>query len=253
MNMFSWLVARGNNGVYPMKKILLAFEGFLVIACLACGLYKNDYYHADDYALETLEHPAEGISVAREHNRIIFSPENPRAGLIFYPGGKVQYESYAPLMEACASQGLLCVLVHMPGNLAVFDMDAADGIPDEYPQVEDWYIGGHSLGGSMAAAYLGSHTEEYDGLILLASYSTGDLSGSALKVLAVYGSEDRVLNMDSYEKYRENLPEDFTEYVIPGGCHAFFGSYGAQKGDGQPDLTNEEQIRLTADMIGQWF
>ena len=56
--------------------------------------------------------------------------------------------------------------------------------------------------------------------------------------------------MDSYEKYRENLPADFTEVVIPGGCHAYFGCYGAQKGDGTPEITNEEQIRRTAEAIG---
>ena len=94
------------------------------------------------------------------------------------------------------------------------------------------------------------HTEEFEGLVLLAAYSTSDLSGSGLQVLSVYGSEDRVLNMDSYEKYRENLPADFTEVVIPGGCHAYFGCYGAQKGDGTPGITNEEQIRRTAEAIG---
>ena len=94
------------------------------------------------------------------------------------------------------------------------------------------------------------HTEEFEGLVLLAAYSTSDISGSGLQVLSVYGSEDRVLNMDSYEKYREHLPADFTEVVIPGGCHAYFGCYGAQKGDGTPGITNEEQIRRTAEAIG---
>ena len=162
----------------------------------------------------------------------------------------MQYEAYAPLMEACARQGFFCVLLHMLGNLAVLDMDAAEGVPEQYPEIGAWYIGGHSLGGSMAASYLSSHTDEFEGLVLLAAYSTSDLSGSGLQVLSVYGSEDQVLNMDSYEKYRENLPADFTEVVIPGGCHAYFGCYGAQKGDGTPEITNEEQIRRTAEAIG---
>ena len=152
-------------------------------------------------------------------------------------------------MEACAQRGILCVLVHMPGNLAVFDINAADGIREQYPDITNWYLAGHSLGGSMAASYLGSHAEEYDGLILLASYSTEDLNKSGLDVLSVYGSEDGVLKMDSYEKYRKNLPEDFTEIIIPGGCHAYFGCYGPQDGDGTPEISNEEQIRLTADAI----
>ncbi len=105
----------------------------------------------------------------------------------------------------------------------------------------------------MAASYISSHEEDFKGLILLAAYSTADLKETGLRVLSLYGSEDGVLKMDSYEKYRDNLPEDFTEIMIPGGCHAYFGSYGPQKGDGTPQISNEEQIRFTADAIGDFI
>ena len=137
----------------------------------------------------------------------------------------------------------------MPFNLAVLDIDAADGIQGLYPDVEDWYLGGHSLGGSMAASYLAENKEDYEGLILLGSYSTADLSNTSLNVLSVYGSEDQVLNHEKYSQYKENLPTDFTELVLEGGCHAYFGMYGAQDGDGTPTLSNIEQIKLTADAI----
>ena len=82
----------------------------------------------------------------------------------------------------------------MPCNLAVLDSNAADGIAEQYPDIETWFIGGHSLGGAMAASYAAGHSDELDGLILLAAYSTEDLSGSDLAVLSIYGSEDQVLN-----------------------------------------------------------
>jgi len=139
--------------------------------------------------------------------------------------------------------------VEMPFHLAVFDINSADGIQKEYPEIEDWYIGGHSLGGSMAASYVASHTDDYAGLVLLGAYSTADLSESGLAVLSVYGSEDKVMNRENYEKNKSNLPIAFTEVVIDGGCHANFGMYGAQDGDGTPGITNEEQIARTADAI----
>ena len=74
---------------------------------------------------------------------------------------------------------------------------------------------------------------------------------SGYEVLSVYGSEDGVLNKTSYEKYRSNLPEDFEEAIIDGGCHAYFGMYGAQDGDGTPEISNEEQIALTVDAISE--
>ena len=137
----------------------------------------------------------------------------------------------------------------MPFRLAVLDVYAAEGIQEDYPQIESWYIGGHSLGGSMAATYLANRTEAFDGLVLLGSYSTADLSESGLSVLSVYGSEDLVMNRQKYEANKSNLPSDFTELVIEGGCHAYFGVYGKQDGDGIPTVTNEEQIRRTANAV----
>ena len=134
----------------------------------------------------------------------------------------MQYTAYAPLMHELARNNFVCILVHMPGNLAVLDQNAADGIIEKYkeiyPSIQEWYIGGHSLGGAMAAEYVSKHVDEFDGLYLFAAYSTADLSDSDLRVFSVYGSEDGVLDMDKYRKYRSNLPEDTYEYVIDGGC-----------------------------------
>jgi surfactin synthase thioesterase subunit len=137
----------------------------------------------------------------------------------------------------------------MPFNLAVLDVDGAEGIQEMYPEIENWYIGGHSLGGSMAASYLSENTSEYEGLILLGSYSTADLSKEDIKVLSVFGSEDKVMNKEKYDEYKINLPESFSEEIIDGGCHAYFGMYGMQEGDGTPTITNEEQIQKTAEKI----
>jgi hypothetical protein len=223
---------------------------FLAVAALgtACGIYLGTYYRADEKAVAAYVAQS-SIAPEKGKNTTVFAPENATTGLIFYPGGKVEAASYEPLMAACAQRGILCVLVEMPFNLAVFDINAANGIREQYPQIENWYMGGHSLGGSMAASYVSKHTEDFVGLVLLGAYSTADLAGSGLKVLSVYGSEDQVMNREKYEKYRSNLPDDFVERVIDGGCHAHFGMYGAQKGDGIPTISNETQINITADAI----
>ncbi|MBP3347962.1 MAG: alpha/beta hydrolase [Clostridia bacterium] len=214
----------------------------------ACAIYLGDYYRADHAAIGAFL--PQGTTWKEEPDgTVVFRPEGATKGMVFYPGGKVEHTAYVPLMQACAERGILCVLVEMPFNLAVLDINAADGIQREYPEIDDWYIGGHSLGGSMAASYLADHREDYKGLILLGSYSTEDLSDTDLAVLSVYGSEDTVMNRKKYDENRSNLPSDYTEYVIDGGCHAYFGMYGAQNGDCTPTVTNEEQIRLTAERI----
>lgn len=233
------------------QKIFIITTSFvlaLVIIIGACTIYIGDYYRADNEAIGAFL--PQGITWKEETDgKIVFEPKGATKGLIFYPGGKVEYTAYIPLMQACAEEGILCVLVEMPFNLAVLDVNAADGIQKEYPEIEDWYIGGHSLGGSMAASYLADNAEDYEGLILLGSYSTADLSATDLAVLSVFGSEDKVMNREKYNENKSNLPGDFTETVIDGGCHAYFGMYGAQDGDGTPTITNEEQIRLTVENI----
>lgn len=179
----------------------------------------------------------------------VFEPEDALAGLIFYPGGLVDHAAYAPLMQALSDRGILCLLTEMPLDLAVLDMNAADGLQALYPQVDRWLIGGHSLGGAMAASYLSKHADAYDGLVLLGAYSTADLSGTDISVLSVYGTEDGVLNREKYAECLKHYPERFDEIVIGGGNHACFGDYGAQKGDGEAAISREEQIRITADAI----
>lgn len=237
-----------------MKKYWKAAVAIALVLALGfgCGIYLGDYYEADATALAALN-GSDNVQVTQAEDMVVFSPEEPNAGLIFYPGGKVEYTAYAPLMQALAEQDVLCVLVRMPFHLAVLDMNAADGIAERFPQVDRWYLGGHSLGGSMAANYAASHGEDYAGLVLLAAYATKDLTATDLDVISLYGSQDGVMRMEKYETYREMLPEDTVEYVIEGGNHAGFGSYGAQDGDGEAAISREEQIRMTVAQLCQMF
>jgi hypothetical protein len=234
-----------------MKKKIILLVIIVLILSLVGGTvyYINDYYHAEETAVSLIATPKENVVVTEENGVFTFKPQNATKGIIFYPGGKVEAESYAPLMHALAKEGVLSILVTMPGNLAVLDMNAADGICEQYPEIESWYMAGHSLGGSMAASYISENAKNFEGIILLASYSTADLSNSGLEVLSIYGSNDGVLNMEKYEEYKPNLPEDFNEFIIDGGCHAYFGAYGEQDGDGEATISRETQVSRTVDII----
>ena len=227
------------------KKALLLAAAAVLALILGCGIYVGDYYRAEAVVMTM----PDSVCVEVTDDRTVFVPEDPVAGLIFYPGGKVEYTAYAPLMAKLAEENILCVLLEMPLNLAVLDRNAAEGIPEQFPEVERWYLAGHSLGGSMAASFAGENTDTYEGLILLAAYSTEDLRESGLKVCSLYGDRDGVLNMEKYETYRPNLPEDTLEQVLEGGNHAGFGSYGPQEGDGISALEPGVQLTWTADRI----
>ena len=226
--------------------VIISIVSAFALILAACAIYLGNYYHADEGAVEVFSQ-VDNVSVSTLKNgTIVFEPKNATQGFIFYPGGKVEHKAYEPLMASLARSGILCVLVKMPFNLAVFDINAADGIQEQYPNIENWYIGGHSLGGSMAASYLEDCAENYKGLILLGSYSTSDLSNTKLNVLSIYGSEDKILNKEKYDENKSNLPSNFKEIVISGGNHSQFGMYGQQKGDGTASIPRSEQTQLTA-------
>lgn len=220
---------------------LLMFAAVVVILCTAAvGIYTADYYRADEAATTVMKNET---LVSIYDNTAVFYPEGEtKTGLIFYPGGKVEYIAYAPLMQALAEEGILCLLPEMPLNLAVLDVHAADELREQFETVEKWYIGGHSLGGSMAASCASVHAGAYEGLILLAAYSTADLQETNLEILSLYGSCDGVLDMEKYEQYRPNLPMETIETVIEGGNHAQFGHYGSQDGDGEAVISVQEQM-----------
>ena len=229
--------------------VLLVIVAAVIIACLS---YLNTGYDADEEAIAAFS-PSQAVLTWEVDGNLAYVPKEPEAGLVFYPGGKVDHLAYEPLMKALAAENILCVLVEMPFDLAVFNMDGADGVSLQFPDVDSWYLAGHSLGGAMAGSYLAENAGVFDGLILLGAYSTADLSAMDLEVLSLYGSEDFVLNKDKYEENLKNLPEGFTEVILEGGCHAGFGMYGPQSGDGSPTITAEEQIQKTAALIADFI
>lgn len=238
------------------RKLFVALSSTLLALAIlftTCAVYLGSYYHADDSQIADFTFTT-GYAFKETKNKdgdLIFTPqtEEVTTGFIFYPGGKVEHTAYIPLMRALARMGILCIIEKMPFRLAVFDINAADGVTEKYPQITSWYIGGHSLGGAMAASYAKTHANALNGVVLLAAYSTENLQNSGLRVLSIYGDKDGVLDHEKYQSRLSNLPTDYTEKIIEGGNHAYFGMYGNQNGDGVATIENGYQIILTAHYI----
>ena len=224
-----------------MKKILrwlvpLAIAALILFLVLA---YINSFYHADAAAEAALASD-ETVRVLPTDFGLLFDGPSESDALIFYPGGKVETEAYAPLCRALARSGVDVCLVKMPLRLAIIGKNKAEGIIGSM-EYERWIIGGHSLGGVSAALYAAAHPEKLAGVVLLAAYADQPLDDS-LSALFIYGSEDGVLNMARYLECRKNAPAQTTELVIEGGNHSQFGSYGLQKGDAAARITPEQQV-----------
>ena len=176
---------------------------------------------------------------------LIFRPAGGPAttGLILYPGGRVDPRAYAPAARALAEQGYLAVLVPMPLDLAFFAPDRAADVMAAFPEVEGWAVGGHSLGGAMAAGFVHQNPETVDGLALWAAYPAGgsDLSEYGQDVVSIYGTRDGVATEEEIAASRALLPPDTGWIAIEGGNHAQFGWYGSQAGDNAATISRHEQ------------
>lgn len=169
----------------------------------------------------------------------------PTTGLVFYPGGKVDPRSYAPAARALAEQGYLVVVPPMPLNLAVLAPGKADEVLAAYPDIQHWVVGGHSLGGAMAAQYAAGAVDRVDGLLLWGAYapSGADLSESGLAVSSVTGTLDGLTTPAEVAAGKPLLPADTSYVPIAGGNHAQFGYYGPQAGDNPATIPRAEQQR----------
>lgn len=176
---------------------------------------------------------------------LIFRPVNTQSsvGFILYPGGRIDPRSYAPAAAAIAARGILVVITPMPLHLAVLAPGKAGQVIKAFPQINIWAVGGHSLGGSMAANFVKQNPEAVRGLVLWASYpaSTDHLTGSDLQVLSIYGTRDGLATLDKIESSGLNLPGNTLWYPIEGGNHAQFGWYGTQAGDLPATISRQSQ------------
>lgn len=227
------------------KRVIIPVISFLFIV-IVCIWYVNDYYKEEN--VQEYLQTKDSVLVTEMPDGLYLDGPGDETALIFYPGAKVEYTAYLPLLSELADQGIDCFLIKMPCNLAFFGQNKAKKIMDSY-EYDHWYLSGHSLGGAMAASYASGHLESLNGLVLLAAYPTKSLKSDSFSVLSLYGSEDGVLNMEKVEEGKAYMPVDYAEVCIEGGNHAQFGNYGEQKGDHAADISREEQQAQTVEAI----
>jgi len=227
------------------KKAAVVLLAIMILIITAFFIYTSIYYKADDVAVNALNQDINSGRAKEEKQYILLSSKTQTdTALIFYPGGKVEAAAYYPLLSKISSQGITCILVKMPFHLAVFNPAAADKIMQDIPDIKNWYIGGHSLGGAMASSYMASHPDSLNGLILLGAYPYGDIDTQ--KALILYGTMDGVLSRGKIKGSANVIP-------IEGGNHAGFGNYGSQNGDGTALIPGEDQQEIASKAIVEFI
>ena len=223
----------------------LALVLALTVAFLA---YSSVYYRADPQAIDMLASDAR-VRVTQTDYGWHFDGPSESDALVFYPGAKVEETAYAPLLHGLADAGMDVCLVKMPLRFAFLGIDRADAVMKAH-DYDRWVVGGHSLGGAMAAEFAAKNADRVEGLILLGAYTRARLDDRLFE-LVIRGTEDGLATPEDLEKGRKTAPKRYIEHAIPGGNHAWFGNYGVQSGDGVATISAEEQQAETIRVILQ--
>lgn len=203
----------------------------------------------------------EEVIIHTEHDYVSFLPAkdnlhlDQKIGMLFYPGGKVDPLAYAPLIKGIAQQGVPSFIVRMPFQLAIFGGDRGRIVLDAHPEIDQWVIVGHSLGGVMACSFAQKNLDVIAGIALLAAYPAGgvDLSESGLHVVSLVGTLDSVIAINKIDETRGQLPANTRFIILEEGNHAQFGDYGDQRGDTPARMPRTVQQDLTVKAIVELF
>lgn len=236
----------------------------LLVAILGAGgfvLWANAAAPPMPEALAALR-TDELVAFKDQNGWLVFRPVNqadsldalPDTGLIIYPGGRVDYRAYAPVARAIAMHGYLVVIPPVPLNLAFLDVNKAAEIMLAFPEIKQWAVAGHSLGGVAASSFASAHPDRVQGIAFWASYPAGDMHTFPGAVVSISGSNDGLSTPDKIQASKANLTPQAVYVVIDGGNHSQFGYYGAQDGDNAATITREQQqaqiVDATVKMLG---
>lgn len=218
--------------------VLGSIGALIVVAVIAFLLWANiGVMAAEPDALAAVrDDPA--VALTDEGGAWVLAPSSGESdtGLVFIPGAKVDPLAYAATLVGVVEDGATVVITKPTLNLAFFDFRPLSDFTALVPGIDDWLVGGHSLGG-VRACQLAEGTE---GLVLFGSYCANDLSESGLAALSIAGSEDGLSTPEKIDEAAHLLPADTIFVVIEGGNHAGFGAYGPQAGDGEATIPDAE-------------
>lgn len=230
--------------------------GLVATFLLMLGLTGCKTYHPMEQATEAMA-GSDQVSVSEDSQAIYFVPASAQSqGFIFYPGAGIKPAGYAPMALQVAEAGFTVAVAKFPLNLAVLAPNRAEAIRGNFPDVTHWVLGGHSLGGVMAARYLKGNPDDavLNGLIMLAAYpaNSDNLSSSAFNAISLFASEDQLTKTTDIDNTRDLMPPNTLFVEIDGGNHAQFGWYGPQDGDGSALISRQDQALIVQDQI-VWF
>ncbi|WP_369809946.1 alpha/beta hydrolase [Gracilibacillus caseinilyticus] len=226
----------------------------LVIAGMSVFYYWSQQTYSPS---ETLDELVDTASLQYDGDWLVFEPISQEAskGIIIYPGAKVEPEAYSYYGETLSNKGYFVAIPKVRLNFPILETNKATDVVEQYPAIDDWFIGGHSLGGVAAAKFADENPDIITGIFFLGSYpaNSTDFSDTSVPMLSIYAENDGLTTLEQINETRDLLSKETKMVEIEGGNHAQFGIYGPQKGDEQASITVSKQQDIISEVLLNWL
>lgn len=174
-------------------------------------------------------------------------------GFIIYPGAKADERSYAYIAQQLNAEGHTAVIPNIPLHMSVWGPEQRLEIIEDNPEVEKWFLIGHSLGGLPISQIAAKQPEKLEGIAFVASLMICDLSDTDLSAIRITAEHDGVMPDKMMESNLDYLPENSTSVMIEGANHNQFGAYWHPGFDGKATITWKEQQDQMISLILDFF
>ncbi|MSO96814.1 MAG: hypothetical protein EXR11_01145 [Rhodospirillaceae bacterium] len=235
-----------------MRWVRWTIVAVLALVVIAYGAMVQQQFarHADASPIAAIAATSDDNVKVDEGRYLTFRPLHvkERLGLIFYPGAYCDPRGYAPTLKPLAAAGYRVIVVPMPFELAILGIERAAEVQAANPDLKNWVIMGHSLGGASASVFANKHGETLDGVVIWDSYppTFASLADFQKPVWHIHRATPDGAPPESFVKQRGLFPRDSHWVPVPGGIHMNFGSFtgGGYQEDWAPSISRADQHKI---------
>lgn len=198
----------------------------------------------------------EALEIANEMEKVgndYYFNGDSNVGFIIFSGAKADEKAYSYIAKLLHEAGHTVVIPKVLFRMSATGINHGFEIIEANPEIEKWFLIGHSLGGLPVSRIAAGEPAKLQGIAFLASYMITDLSELDISAIRITASNDKIMSKNSLEKNLNYLPKKSTSIMIEGANHQGFGAYDSLSRDGEATMTWKEQQEQTVLLILDFF
>lgn len=234
-------------------RLLKIIVGLLLVGLVVAFLvWANQVTPATQSYVDKIKHDSDFKVTETNHSIILASSQyTAQTGIVFIPAIRIDPHAYIYKLSGIVENSGVTVVITKPTfNLPPIDFRPIATFTGDVGGVDNWYVAGHSRGGTRACGYAADQSAHVKGLILLGGYCDTDVT---VPILDITAENDELASDKDIQQHANHLKGDLTNVTISDAAHSSFGDYGSQSGDGDASVDSEFMRYELTDNISTWL